>query len=147
MLPLYLCRKSSSDDLPQTVPTILLETTISLGHFDLRIRFPLGVQSLTILPVQITQRMVCLTLAPGMLFTLILTGIEGQPSSSIRRAGQPPRILSKDEQEKMRVVCKARIPAIRANVLYFLSNFFYNPACTRSAGHCCITRATWNYDR
>ncbi|KAI0258835.1 methionine aminopeptidase [Gloeopeniophorella convolvens] len=31
---------------------------------------------------------------------------DGIPTSEIRRAGQPPRILSTEEQEKMRTVCK-----------------------------------------
>ncbi|KAH8099480.1 methionine aminopeptidase [Cristinia sonorae] len=31
---------------------------------------------------------------------------DGQPRSEIRRAGQPPQILNKEEQEKMRTVCR-----------------------------------------
>lgn len=30
----------------------------------------------------------------------------GQPISEIKQSGQPPRILSKEEQEKMRTVCR-----------------------------------------
>lgn len=37
---------------------------------------------------------------------ILLLRIEGVPTSESRRAGQPPRILTPEEQEKMRVVCK-----------------------------------------
>ncbi|KAF8077977.1 methionine aminopeptidase [Lyophyllum atratum] len=32
--------------------------------------------------------------------------IDGKPLSEVKRAGQPPRILTKDEQEKMRTACR-----------------------------------------
>jgi len=39
------------------------------------------------------------------LFALI-TGNPGKPLSEIQAAGQPPRILSAEEQVKMRTVCR-----------------------------------------
>lgn len=66
----------------------------------------------------------------------------GKPASELRSAGQPPRILSLEEQEKMRTVCRVR----------FLTDYesmtakHTSIACKGGTGYCGFSRATRNND-
>ena len=59
----------------------------------------------------------------------------GTPHSEIRKAGQPPRILSAAEQEKMRTVCRVCFTIFTCRVTKAISRFlssglsFWNPVC------------------
>lgn len=85
------------------------------------IRFHQCAQYLTVSQDLIMQKMVrpqlCTPIADSYLFFFFLC--PGKPTSEMRRAGQPPRILSIEEQEKMRTVCRV----CSASLLSFEASF------------------------
>ncbi|GLB34984.1 putative removes the N-terminal methionine from nascent proteins [Lyophyllum shimeji] len=73
-------------------------------HCDQSIRSPKLAQFPTISPAQIMLSMA--SLPPVHALSDFNVAVTGRPLSEMKRAGQPPRILTKEEQEKMRRACR-----------------------------------------
>jgi hypothetical protein len=93
------------------------------GHYDPCIPYPQRVRSLLTFPDPTTQKMVSRLYAIHAYHFDQITGI---PKSEMRSVGQPPRILSSEEQEKMRTVCRVSsdhdLPRHSNLVLYLIGN-------------------------
>src|ERR1700730_7149689 len=106
--------------------SIHLSTLTSQDPCDLYIHFHKNAQYLNIFQGRIMQLMV--GYESPISLPLIISPAAGTPKSELASAGQPPRILSPEEQEKMRTVCRVRIAF----------SFYISMANLFDYGVCCI---------
>lgn len=70
---------------------------------------------------------------------------QGKPRSEMHRAGQPPRILSPEEQEKMRTVCRVSTQIWEGSITLFILMIYL--ARERGPRYRCLPCQTWHHYR